>query len=281
MIEQPWSFWGFRLTGEKIGKHLMITQLKAVQPREFNRLLSLKLDNTNQKDILIFIHGFNVSFASAIRRTAQLSYDLKFKGVSLTYSWTSQGRTSNYMKDEESVQYTTPYLVTFLKDVIKNRGRANIHILAHSMGTRALTYALKELSFEYHKPQFKNIILAAPDIDADVFASNLYPYILKTTQKITIYTNSEDTALQASHTLHGGKRLGEGGKNISVFRDMVTIDATGVDTSMLAHSYFAEKELLVNDLREVVQKSLPPQKRPNLIEKLKDKLKYWKFIGSR
>jgi len=262
---------------ERIGRDIVITKLDAIKLQKFSELLTLKLGNVHQDDILIFIHGFNVSFASAVRRTAQLAYDLEFQGVPLTYSWSSQGIMSDYMKDEASVQYTVPKLVSFLQHVIKNKANANIHILAHSMGTRALTNALKDISFMYKSPQFKNIILAAPDIDAEVFESNLYPYVRKTTEKITLYASSEDSALEVSNTLHGGKRLGEGGQNISVFEDMVTIDATGIDTSMLGHSYFAEKEILVNDLRLVVQKSLPPSKRVNLIEKLKSKLLYWEF----
>lgn len=272
-IERP----GILEGDERIGRDIVITKLDDIQSKEFSKLLKVKLKNIKEDDILIFIHGFNVSFASAIRRTAQLSYDLEFQGVPLTYSWSSQGNMSDYMKDEASVQYTVPKLVNFLKEVINNKANANIHILAHSMGTRALTNALKDISFMYETPQFKNIILAAPDIDADVFKSNLYPYVRKTTEKITIYVSSKDSALEASNTLHGGKRLGEGGDNISIFDDIITIDATGIDTSMLGHSYFAEKEILVNDLRNIVHKSLPPSKRENLIQKIKEKLIYWKF----
>jgi esterase/lipase superfamily enzyme len=264
---------------EKIGEDIVVTQLYDVTKQRFTTLLKKKLGNVEQDDILVFIHGYNVLFANAIRQTAQLSYDLKFKGVPLTYSWTSQGEISSYPKDEASVMYTVPKLVAFLQNVIANKGKAKIHILAHSMGTRALANALKDISFLYKEPQFKNVILAAPDIDVDVFASNLHPYIIKTTEQITIYTNSKDKALSASNSLHDGKRLGEGGENISVFKDMVTVDASGLDTSFmgLGHSYFSQKELLVNDLRALVHKSLPPQKRPNLVKKLKAKLLYWKF----
>jgi len=264
---------------EQIGEDIVVTQLYDISNARFKLLLKRKLENVSENDILVFIHGYNVTFASAIRQTAQLSYDLRFKGVPITYSWTSQGELSKYPKDEASVMYTIPKLVTFLQEVIKNKGNAKIHILAHSMGTRALANALRDISFIYKTPQFKNVILAAPDIDSEVFKSNLYPYIIKTTEKITIYTSSEDKALDASHTLHDANRLGEGGANISVFKDVVTIDASGVDTSFigLGHSYFSQKELLVNDLRTLVKKSLPPQKRKNLLKKLKEKLHYWKF----
>ena len=262
---------------EKIGKDIVITQLYDIKQNRFRELLVRKLGKVEEHDILVFIHGYNVTFAQAIRQTAQLSYDLKFKGIPLTYSWTSQGGLSQYPKDEASVMYTVPKLVTFLEEVIKNKGKAKIHILAHSMGTRALANALKDISYLYDKPQFKNVILAAPDIDSEVFESNLYPKIIKTTEKITIYASSSDSALQASNALHNGKRLGEGGENISVFKDVVTVDASGIDNDIFAlgHSYFAQKELLVNDLRAVIHKSLPPQKRLNLIEKLKAKLLYW------
>lgn len=277
-VERP-----FFDSNEKIGEDVVITQLYDIEKKRFVELLKLKLGKVEETDMLVFIHGYNVTFAQAVRQTAQLSYDLRFKGVPLTYSWTSQGGVAQYHKDEASVMYTVPKLVAFLQEVIRNRGDAKIHILAHSMGTRALANALKDISYLYDTPQFKNVILAAADIDSEVFESNLYSKIIKTTQKMTIYTSSEDKALQASNILHDGKRLGEGGENISVFKDIVTIDASGVDTSFvgLGHSYFAQKELLVNDLRALVHKSLPPQKRSNLVEKLKEKLLYWQFSDKK
>jgi len=263
---------------EKIGEHVVVTKLENINKEDFHKFLANKLKNVEEQDILIFIHGFNVSFASAIRRTAQISYDLKFKGVPLTYSWPSQGKIEEYMKDESSVQYTVPHLVAFLKEVIDTKGKANLHIIGHSMGTRALTNALKEISYIYSgKHPFKNIILAAPDIDKDVFEVSLYPYIIKTTDQITLYASSDDAALKLSKTLHGGERIGQGGDDIFVFEGLDSIDATGIDTSLLGHSYFAEKELLVTDLKDVIYKSLPPSKRDSLVEKIKEQMAYWKF----
>ena len=272
-MERP-GFW----ESETIGKHVLITKLENINGEEFLLFLKSKLTHVKEKDILIIIHGFNVTFAGAIRRTAQISYDLKFKGVPMAYSWPSQGKVSEYMRDESSVQYTIPHLVTFLQKVIENRGDANIHIIGHSMGTRALTNALKEISYIYAgKHVFKNIILAAPDIDRDVFKVGLLPYITKTTDKITLYASSDDAALKLSDTLHGGDRVGQGGDEVFVYNGLDTIDATGIDTSLLGHSYFAQKELLVTDLKGVITKSLPPAKRKSLIERLKAQIAYWKF----
>jgi esterase/lipase superfamily enzyme len=264
---------------EKIGKHVMLYSISDLNKESFSTILKSKIKNIKEKDILIFIHGFNVTFDSAIRRTAQLSYDLNFKGIPITYSWPSSGKIQDYMKDETSVQYTTPHLVEFLSNIIDNKSpNVNIHIIAHSMGTRSLTNALKELSFKYYgKKIFKNIILAAPDIDKDVFEVNLFPYIIKTTELMTLYASSDDSALKLSEKLHSGQRIGQGGDNIFVFNKLNTIDATGIDTSLIGHSYFAEKKLLMGDMKDIIYKSLPPEKRKSLIMKIKEKYYYWKF----
>jgi len=267
---------------ETVGEHVVIKQLEDMDSQEFIETINAKLIHVKENDILVFIHGYNVSFASAIRRTAQLSYDLEFKGVPFTYSWPSKSETDEYWTDESSVQYTVPHLVTFLKDIIDNNeareNKADIHILGHSMGTRALSYAVKELSFAYNGKQlFENIIFAAPDIDKDVFELSIFPYVKKTTRNITLYANSDDKALMLSASMHGGERVGQGGDDIFVFNDLDTIDASGIDAGYfsLSHSYFSKKEVLVNDLRDVIYKSLPPSKRKSLIEKSKEKLAYW------
>ena len=278
-MERPGRFF---FTKENVKKHIMLDGLELMDDaKEFFERFNIKLNNIEENDIIVFIHGYNVSFGDAVRRTAQLSYDLKFKGLPMTYSWPSQSQTEEYWTDEASVQYTVPHLVTFLKEVIDNNERgakANIHIIGHSMGTRALSYAAKELSLTYGGKQlFKNIIFAAPDIDQDVFAVSVFPYVRKTAEKITLYASSEDKALIVSASMHGGKRVGQGGDDIFVFEGLDTIDASGVDTDFLSisHSYFSEKKLMVNDIKDLIYKSLPPSKRKTLVEKSKKKLAYW------
>ena len=96
----------------------------------------------------MFIHGFNVSFGLAARRTAQLSYDLKFQGVSMLYSWPSQGKLAAYTSDEDKILWTRPRLQAFLTLVATELGVAGVHIIAHSMGNRALVEVLKDLTHE-------------------------------------------------------------------------------------------------------------------------------------
>ena len=41
------------------------------------------------KQVFVFVHGFNVSFENALRRTAQIAYDLNFDGAPFLFSWPS------------------------------------------------------------------------------------------------------------------------------------------------------------------------------------------------
>ncbi len=215
--------------------------------KEFLSFLKTKLYNAREKDILIFIHGFNVTFAFAIRRTAQIFYDLEFKGVPMAYSWPSPGEVTEYMYDEASVQYTVPHLVAFLKTVIDGRDDANIYIIGQGMGARALVNALKEISFIYAgKHVFKNIILATPDIGRDVFKASLLPYIKKTTDKITLYTGLDTIPLKVEKIFFDGERLAGRGDDVFIDEGLDTINAIGIGT--LGQSSFDWKVLMAEEV---------------------------------
>lgn len=263
---------------EDTNKHIVVKRLDELSNKKFIKILASKINNASSKDIMVFIHGFNNTFGDALRRTAQLTYDLRFKGIPITYSWPSMGNgISTYMQDESSVQYTTPHLVDFLTNLIENKGEAKLHILGHSMGTRALTNAIKEISYIYRGQKvFSNLILAAPDIDRDVFEVSLLPYIKKTADMLTLYASSDDNALKASKALHGATRLGLS-EDIFVFDGLNSIDATGIDTSSLGHSYFVKKKIIIEDLKDMIYRVLPPEKRTKTLEeRLKQNLIYWK-----
>ena len=110
------------------------------------------------------------------------------------------------------------------------------------MGNRALTRALGSLLAEdlSVRPRLKEVILTAPDIDADVFRRDIAPALVASGRPITLYASSKDLALVASKKVHGYARAGDAGPGLVVLPGIETIDASTVDTSLLAHSYFAE-----------------------------------------
>ena len=126
---------------------------------------------------MVFIHGYNVSFHRAARRTAQLAYDLDFAGVPLFYSWPSDGAFLRYTADEQDVRLTVPHLTEFLNDVVQATGAERVHVVAHSMGSRALAAALTDIGRDISEPVFGEVIFAAPDIAAREFRDIVAPAI--------------------------------------------------------------------------------------------------------
>jgi esterase/lipase superfamily enzyme len=226
----------------------------------------------------IFVHGYNVSFSDAARRTAQITYDLDYRGVPVFYSWPSQGTLQGYTTDENNVQWSEANLKRFLVDFAEKSGVKDIYLIAHSMGNRALTGALRQLFAEHPKlrGRFKEIILTAPDIDADIFKRDIAPALASGCDHITLYASDGDNALLASKKVHGYPRAGDTADGIVVVPGIETIDASGLDTSFLEHSYFATAPPVIRDIRQVLQGGLRAARR-GLEQRLAEGRSYWKL----
>ena len=228
------------------------------------------------KSAFVFIHGYNASFEDAARRTAQMAYDLGFDGAPILYSWPSQGKPQGYPADEESVQWTVGHLRAFLEDVAHQSGARRIQIIAHSMGNRALLGALNELSQAHSQIRFQQVILTAPDIDADIFRQ-VATAVASQAGRVTLYASSADMALTASQRFHQFPRAGESGAHIVTVPGVDTIDATRVDTGFLGHSYYADNRSILADLFQLIRYDLPPKSRFGLEPQMWNQQLYWRF----
>ncbi len=71
-----------------------------------------------KNNILLYIHGYNVRHKDAIKRAAQLKYDLQLEGVVIVYSWPSKGTRWGYRHDEEVVEHTASCLQSFIQTIL-------------------------------------------------------------------------------------------------------------------------------------------------------------------
>lgn len=102
-----------------------------------------------------------------------------------------------------------------------------------------------------HWNRVKHVIFAAPEIDADVFKSQILPSFVRLTD-MTLYASAGDVPIGASNFIHRYPRAGSAGETILVSAPLVTIDATGLDTSFLGHSYYSTTEPMIVDIREII-----------------------------
>lgn len=225
--------------------------------------------------VLVFVHGFNVTFDDAARRSAQLHYDLNFPGVTMFYSWPSNGTATGYYSDAEDIKWATSHIADFLKSLEDQKEVDEIIVLAHSMGNRGVTDALVEIKKQKLGTKIKEIILAAPDIDADTFSREIAPSIAEYYPRTTIYASSQDRALLAAQTISDNKRVGQivNGQFTIEPRDRFDlIDASSVFTELTGHLYYGDGPTVISDIYEILlHGSLPPR------QFLKPDGKYWRF----
>lgn len=276
-LESP-SWYQFEFREDPV-KHIVLLDLKRQNKDDFFASMAQRINQSKGKNAFVFIHGYNVSFSNAARRTAQMSYDLNFDGAPVFYSWPSQGSLSGYFMDEKSIALSSIHIQNFLADFADRSTAKNLYVIGHSMGTRGVTQAIKDLVRKRPdlRHRFRGIILAAPDIDAEVFRRDLAPSLKLASKQVTLYASSGDMALQASKKVHGKPRAGDAGDTIVLVPGIETIDVSGVDSSILAHSYFVESLPVIYDIRQFIRSNMPAAKRQPLQSMKNKRGLFWRI----
>lgn len=278
IVERP-SLLRFELREDQ-REHMVLTSAVELSPSDFHQRLADTVAQSPANDLLVFIHGYNVDFQSAVRRTAQIAVDLPFEGVPVCYSWPSQGTLIGYPVDESNAEWTETHLRDFLLELARESGAQSINVIAHSMGNRPMTHAMREIAWQMSDAEpapFDRVVLAAPDVDADRFRRDLAPALTTVANQVTLYASSDDQALVASKQVHGYPRAGESGLHVVVVPGVETIDVSGIDLSLLGHSYYGDNESMLRDLYEVVRARLPAPHRALLMARQQGELIYWQL----
>jgi esterase/lipase superfamily enzyme len=275
-VERP-RWWRLQFR-EDPAQHIVIQSLRILPSTQFAASASATLGGSRKKEILLFVHGYNVGFREAVANTAQIAYDLQFEGLSVLYSWPSEGSIMMYTVDEANVTWSQPHFAQFLRLLREDLGAQTVHIVAHSMGNRLVAETLAALSPEAanRKGQMRQIIFAAPDIDAATFKDLCAAFAGKA-ERFTLYASSEDKALKASKVIHRYPRAGDAGLDLTIARPLDTVDATAVDTSLVGHSYYGECRSVLADMFSLIREGAPPESRFGLVPKERYGSRYWLF----
>ncbi len=253
-LERP-SFWRLEFR-ESEAKHVMLKHVVPLDADVCLDQLRADLTSKDEADLFVFVHGYNVEFAEAAQRTAQMAFDLKFQGVPLFYSWPSHGTLRGYSDDQRSADASAAPLAEFLTRVATETGARRIHLVAHSLGNRALVGALAQLGQTPETPvRFNQVVFAAPDLDAAQFASDIAPRIRPVVERVTIYSSGSDLALWASRFWHRTVRLGQPGPYWTQIRtydwiDVIDATAVGFKWFELGHSAYGGE--LLTDVERVL-----------------------------
>lgn len=265
--------------------HFTVKEVKVLPRDKFLALARERLGagRAFKDQALVFVHGYNTGFDDALYRTAQIAYDLKFDGAVFLYSWPSAGGIIGYTRDRESATQAEPYLKELLSLVVQKSGARSVSVIAHSMGNLPLLAVLNELGPSLPAgARLNELILAAPDVDRDVFA-NLIAGLKGYEHGITLYCSANDRAMIVARQVAGGvPRAGDvpsDGPLILPGVDTIDISETSTDLLALNHSAYAEKSALLNDIGLLLQTGeRPPERRIPILQKVRTaRGAFWRY----
>jgi esterase/lipase superfamily enzyme len=272
-----------RATGQKADEPLKVVAIEPGSPQSVAADIQfcLKALRSDEREVLLFVHGYNVTFESAALRAAQIGRDLFLPGPVAFYSWPSEAHTLRYTADEAMIGITVPKFVAFLQMLLDIPDVQAVNIIAHSMGNRLLHRACLDIGHVITGDRLGHLVLAASDIPREqirVTCHKLPQERIEGRRRTTIYWSETDRALTLSRRLHNDIRLGAAGAAIPG-TDSIKWIGERFRLDWLGHGYFAEAAPVVKDMRGLLREHKPPQNRPSLVPRPTDVPQYWELRG--
>lgn len=235
------------------------TDFATLKAEEIDREAAEKWLNSHVRkspdgSVLVFIHGFNNRFEDAVFRFAQIAHDSGARSVPVLATWPSRGSLLAYGYDRESTNYTRNAVEKLFQYLARDPQVKEVSILAHSMGNWLALESLRQMAIRNHSlpTKFKNVMLAAPDVDVDVFGSQIAD-MGKQRPHFTLFVSQDDRALAVSRRVWGNvSRLGAIDPEQSPYKEelaangITVIDLTKFKAGdRLHHAKFAQSPEIV------------------------------------
>jgi len=253
-----------------------------------------RLDLAPTGDILLFVHGFNETFATASYTAADLCHFLGRSHVCAFFTWPASAKGNplfSYEKTTESALYSVGHLKKVLRTLARTPDVEGIQLVAHSRGAALVLLAVRELAIEAiaagvepaDAMKLENLILLSPDVDTEVASQQLavfasdpgmnnrwsQGYLPKFVRgRFTVYSSPRDRALGLSRWLFGSRaRVGqmlpedisEGYRQLFAKEgniDLIVYE--GKRTDFFGHSYFQSNPRVSADLIELIRNGTAP-----------------------
>lgn len=242
------------------------------------------IENSRDKDILIYVHGAKVNFYNASAFAAQLDHFMGRDMTSIAFSWPSRQNIFAYVlgNDKERSYSSAPALESLITALAKSTRVRRINIITWSAGGRLVTAALAQLRQRHPEETAKQlskryrlgtVYYAAADVPQGEFIEAL-PAINDLVQRVVVTGSSSDEALKSAKMFMGGDvRIGQiSGKLTAEQRESVLqahhleyIDLSrdrerrGFDIT--GHRYWFNHPWASSDLILAIRKNLDPPER--------------------
>ncbi|WP_238123662.1 MULTISPECIES: alpha/beta hydrolase [unclassified Xanthobacter] len=158
-------------------------------------------------EIGVFVHGYNTSFQEALFRFAQMVADAGFEGAPVLFAWPSEGTEAGYLADKDAATFSRDQLADLLTQLTRIPHSRKVAVVGHSMGGWLTAEALRQLRLEGRNDVVNQlqVVLAAPDIDVDVFRAQM-AVIGPLSPPMVVMVSPDDVALSLSEHLSADRR---------------------------------------------------------------------------
>lgn len=195
--------WSAATAGDP-AKSFVVASRRSLDEKAFRHMVASR--STMEGPAVVFVHGYNYTLAEAAFRFAQLASDAANIGTPILFAWPSDAAVAGYVADRDAVTYARDDLAHVLGVVADARPGGRLVLAAHSMGGWLVMETLRQLRLRGRNAEIARfeVVLAAPDIDVDVFRRQL-AVVGPLSPPLTILVSKDDRALHASRKLAGGR----------------------------------------------------------------------------
>lgn len=248
---------------------------------------------TQASDVVVFVHGFNVSWESAVGSALSLqtmlqlspSADAEQNVAVVLFTWPSDGLALpfvSYKSDRSEAAGSGNAFgrgllkirdfLAELRDRARRGGESlcdqDIHLLCHSMGNFLLQSALQRMDAftagSVLPRLFGNVFLCAPDVDDNALEPGQpLGRLNEIARSVSVYHNRGDVAMVVSDYTKGNpERLGGAGvaRPSLLHNKIEQIDCTPIVSGMVEHSYFLSGHVNA-DIRQTIDGVVPGDPR--------------------
>ena len=241
-IERPWT-----LPPNPRADFTIVDPIRYESGETFSAQISQALLSRppGERNVLLFVHGYNTSLTSALLQTAQFVHDSGYTGVPVLFSWASRGKTFDYVYDLNSAAMARDALIETAFIVGEDMSVSERYdVVAHSMGNLLTVEAMRQAAIQGtfdESGKIGAVILASPDIDVDLFRSQI-ELIAPERRRFYVLVSGDDKALATSRWLAGGiNRVGDADDTRLADLGVVVIDLSKLKANdSYNHGKFAD-----------------------------------------
>ena len=239
-----------------------------VSRNAFSKAVNAELHASGQRNIYVFVHGFNTGFAHNCGVAAEMFHYLGRDGVMISYDWPSKDSLFSYNVDKTTASACVRGLRQLLVHLAHDTDVDRIHLIAHSAGAPIAIEALHDIRLmNYRDPadlvrrryRLGRLALVAPDMDLRAFGEAVADRTTSLPERTLLYVSSRDKALDISAWIAGFARLGQPldtltPRQLEFLQDDANVELIDVVNaelkhgSWLGHSYFHEDPWVSSDV---------------------------------